>query len=105
MPLAPSAHLSPAIQHDVFRPTLRQGILARLLIVSPMAKQGAVPSSWSVLSLSYVDLRNNLGICGGMPSWESSVTVHLANTNSHQSCLLVHASGVVVGMVFGELSL
>ncbi|GAB4821244.1 hypothetical protein N2152v2_008290 [Parachlorella kessleri] len=63
--------------------------------------KGGVPSSWSWLPLSYVDLRNNLGICGGMPSWQSSITVHLANTNSHQSCLLVHASGVVVGMVFG----
>lgn len=55
-------------------------------------------------ALSYLQLSNNIALCGGTPPWRTGTALHLANTNLHQSCLLTQASGLVVGVVFGALT-
>lgn len=65
--------------------------------------QGPIPAAWAQLrAISLADLRQNLGICGGVPGFPAGTAVLAANTNVRQSCLLSNTSGLVASLVFGE---
>ena len=71
-------------------------------MVHPPA-QGPIPAGWQRLAaLQLVDLKGNLALCGGAPSWaRGPATLLLGGTNIEQSCLLATASGALVGTVIG----